>query len=72
MSFYEESMEHDGVPQEIIQALDDKKICLALAHAACFLMAADPNLSPYDAALDTCQAYCCLLEWHSRQKTPAN
>lgn len=31
--------------------------CLRLTHAACILMAANPDLSPEDAVDDTCQVF---------------
>ncbi len=69
MSHLEDAAYYEEIPQHFILALDDKKICLALALAACVLMASDRDLSPYDAALDACQVYHYLLELHSRQNT---
>lgn len=68
MSHLEDAAYYEEIPQHFIRALDDKKICLALALAACVLMASDRDLSPDDAALDACQVYQCLLGLHSRRQ----
>lgn len=72
MSHLEDAAYCEEIPQNFIRALDDKKICLALALAACVLMASDRDLSPDDAALDACQVYHYLLGLHSRQKSSDN
>lgn len=72
MSSFEDVPDYEEIPQNFFPVLADKKICLALAYAACVLMAADPALSPEDAALDACQTYHCLLTLHARQEIPDN
>lgn len=72
MNFFEGVTDHEEIPQHFIRALSDKKICLSLAHAACVLMAANPDLSPQDAAWDACQTYCHLLDLRSGQADAVN
>lgn len=67
MNFFQGFPDHEEIPQHFIQALRDEKICLSIAHAACVLMAANPDLSPHDAAWDACQTYCHLLDVRSGQ-----
>lgn len=72
MNFVETLTDYEEIPQNFIRALRNEKTCLSLAHAACVLMAANPDLSPHDAAWDACQTYCHLLDLQSRQADAVN
>ena len=67
MNRYEDDIKYLELPDEFKEALRKKKDCLNLTHAACILLAANPHMSPADAARDVCQIYCYLLKLHACQ-----
>ena len=61
MNLFKKATRHGKVSQKIMNTLYDTQMCLVLAHAACILMAANPRLSPHDAARDAYQVYSYLM-----------